>query len=46
MWLEERLGEEKKWPGGENHEHMARRNSKYLGHTTGEPARPAVRRGN
>jgi len=26
-----------------DHEHMARRNSQYLGYTTGEVARPAVR---
>jgi hypothetical protein len=47
---EEGLGEERgrrrrKWPCGErNLEHMARRNSKYLGHTTGEVARPAARK--
>jgi hypothetical protein len=26
------------------HEHVARRNSKYLGYTAGEVARPAVRK--
>ena len=29
---------------GRNHEHMARRNNKYAGYTTGEVARSAVRR--
>ncbi|KRY96114.1 hypothetical protein T11_3225 [Trichinella zimbabwensis] len=27
-----------------DHEHMTRRNCKYLGYTAGEVARPAVRR--
>ena len=27
-----------------DHEHMTRRNSKYLGYTAGEVARPGVRR--
>jgi hypothetical protein len=30
--------------GETGHEHMGRRNSKYLGYITGEVARPAVRR--
>lgn len=30
--------------GGKNHEHMARKNSKYLGYITEEVACPAVRR--
>ena len=29
---------------GMDHEHMARRNSKGLGNTAGEAARPAVRK--
>ena len=42
---EENLRERRKLPGGEmDSEHVARRNSKYLGYTTGEVARPAVSR--
>ena len=51
-WLEERDQEEEEKTRGEEEatwgemdcEHMARRNSKYLGYTTGEVARPAVRK--
>ena len=30
--------------GRRSHEHMTRRNCKYMGYTAGEVARPAVRR--
>ena len=37
--------ESKRLPSEEmDHEHMARRNSKYLGYASGEVPRPAVRR--
>ena len=36
-------GRKKLQTGERSHEHMARRNSKYLGYTAGEVARPAVR---
>lgn len=41
--LEEERSEGKKM-SERSHEHMTRRNSKYLGYTTGHIVRPAVRR--
>lgn len=43
----EKLGRRKMGGGsmrGRTREHMARKNSKYLGYTTGEVARPTDRR--
>lgn len=39
-----RRKEEEAATRGVDYAHMARRNSKYLGYTTGEVGRPAVRR--